>query len=126
MRTPHKSRGPSGFDAILYIAQRGIPVTSAAGRDCAIDIRFRRLPEGLRTIGRFASQKFPAAPQPGATKELTPTQEIYPAFGFCVTTSPLVGPVPYRRHWRNRQSSWSRFPTAEPSAALLGTMRVTP
>jgi hypothetical protein len=99
MHTPPKPRGPSGFDALLHIAQRGIPFTSAAGRasntasapsfgdhtlpelnksllplaDCGIDIRFHGHPVGLPAIGRFASQDFPPSPQPAAKKRLTPT-----------------------------------------------------
>src|ERR1035437_4291256 len=32
MHTPPKPRGPSGFDALLHIAQRGIPFTAVDGR----------------------------------------------------------------------------------------------
>src|ERR1035437_3940674 len=32
MHTPPKPRGPSGFDAFLRIAQRGVPFTSVGGR----------------------------------------------------------------------------------------------
>src|ERR1035438_10100953 len=48
MHTPPKPRGPSGFDAFLRIAQRGVPFTAVGGR------AFMRVPAqsigGYRTL----------------------------------------------------------------------------
>jgi len=94
MHTPLKPRRASGFDALLHIAQRGIPFTSAGGRafhtvsaqsfgdrtlpelnesllplaDCGIGIRLRSPAVSLQMIRRFASQNLPASPQPAVKK----------------------------------------------------------
>src|ERR1019366_5542465 len=62
--------------------------------DAGIDVQFRRLPGGVRVIDLFASQNPPPPPQPLPEQELTPTQEIPPPPGLCVTTPAAQSPHP--------------------------------
>ena len=89
MQTRPKSCGPSRCHAFRRIARRGIPFTAVG--DCA----FLTVPAqsfGYHSSGRafmidrFASQNLPPSPQPKAENRFTPTREMHPTPGFCVTT----------------------------------------
>src|ERR1035441_4025454 len=89
MQTRPKSCGPSRRHAFRRIARRGVPFTAVG--DCA----FIALPAqsfGYHSsrraflIDRFASQNFQPSPQPKAENRFTPTREMHPAPGLCVTT----------------------------------------
>ena len=97
MHTPPKTRGTSGFDVFLRIAQRGIPWAAAGGRAfMAVPARSPgdHTPGSVRVIdvfaSQFATQNFPPSPQPIAGKWFTPTQEITTTLKFCVTTPPAA------------------------------------
>jgi hypothetical protein len=62
--------------------------------DAGIDVQFRRLSGGARVIDLFASQNPSPPPQPPPEQELTPTQEIPPPPGLCVTTPAAQSPHP--------------------------------
>jgi hypothetical protein len=62
--------------------------------DAGIDVQFHRLSGGARVIDLFASQNPSPPPQPVPEQELTPTQEIPPPPGLCVTTPAAQSPHP--------------------------------
>jgi hypothetical protein len=88
MQTSPKSRGPSGFHAILHTAQPGVLFLTVGAQTFGCHTS-----GGVRRIGRFASQNLPPSPQPKAGKGLTHAREIPSTLGFCVTTPPAPRPA---------------------------------
>src|ERR1035441_5484390 len=110
MRTPPKSRGPSGFRAFLHIAQRRVPFITI----CAQTFDYHTSETAPR-IDPFASQNLPPSLQPQVENGLTYARVIHLTLGFCATPPP----APPRRTVADDSHAFRRpmkLPTSPPRA----------